>query len=455
MAVLDVVGIDTTSGQLKKFVSGDTVNGAGSGDMTLAGIQTVTGAKTFNSGKMIYAGATSGVTTLNAASVAGTTTITMPALTGTMVLDTTTSLAGFTWFLDEDAMTSNSDTKTASQQSIKAYVDAAVAGGVQIKGGYDASTDTPSLDDGTPIAGILQGDMYFVTVAGTFFTEDLAIGDSIVANQDSPTTLSHWTRIQRNLTDPVVASAVSVGTEASDPTCFPTFVTANTGDLAVNVNNGLTFNSSTGTFSATSFSGNLTGNVTGNADTATTSTNVTAANEATDTTCFLNFTTAATGTVGIKTNSALAFNSNTGMLTLDDVTLNTLLFSSAEGGGAVVEQKLSTTTGIDGTAVATTNLYTVPSGKTAVITRAVVRVTTATAITVAGTAGIGIAAGEDDIFNSTTLTGITTTTSAFMFSNTFGKFQLGAATNVIKFGIDTGYTATVATLAVDLFGYLL
>lgn len=35
-----------------------------------------------------------------------------------------TSLAGAAWFLDEDTMTSNSDTKTASQQSVKAYIDA-------------------------------------------------------------------------------------------------------------------------------------------------------------------------------------------------------------------------------------------------------------------------------------------------------------------------------------------
>lgn len=38
-----------------------------------------------------------------------------------------TSLAGAAWFLDEDAMTSNSATQVASQQSIKAYVDAAIA----------------------------------------------------------------------------------------------------------------------------------------------------------------------------------------------------------------------------------------------------------------------------------------------------------------------------------------
>lgn len=43
-----------------------------------------------------------------------------------------TSLAGAAWFLDEDDMASNSATKTSSQQSVKAYVDAAVLAG----GGY-------------------------------------------------------------------------------------------------------------------------------------------------------------------------------------------------------------------------------------------------------------------------------------------------------------------------------
>lgn len=40
-----------------------------------------------------------------------------------------TSLSGAAWFLDEDTMTSNSDTKTASQQSIKAYIDTSVVEG--------------------------------------------------------------------------------------------------------------------------------------------------------------------------------------------------------------------------------------------------------------------------------------------------------------------------------------
>lgn len=45
-------------------------------------------------------------------------------------------------------------------------------------------------------------------------------------------------------------------------------------------------------------------------------TTITVANEATDTTCFLGFFTAATGDLGPKTNANLTFNSNTGVLTL-------------------------------------------------------------------------------------------------------------------------------------------
>lgn len=62
--------------------------GGGSGDMILASLQTVTGAKTFNSGTLLLAGATSGVVTFNAPAVAGITTITTPGTTGTLALTT-------------------------------------------------------------------------------------------------------------------------------------------------------------------------------------------------------------------------------------------------------------------------------------------------------------------------------------------------------------------------------
>jgi hypothetical protein len=60
---------------------------AATGDMTLAGVQTVTGAKTFgaagNVGKLILAGSTSGTTILNASATAGSGTVTLPT-TGTL-----------------------------------------------------------------------------------------------------------------------------------------------------------------------------------------------------------------------------------------------------------------------------------------------------------------------------------------------------------------------------------
>lgn len=75
--------------------------GGGSGDMVLATVQTVTGAKTFgtagNVGKLIVAGNTSGTTVIAATAVAGTTTVTLPAATDTLVgLATTDTLTNKT-----------------------------------------------------------------------------------------------------------------------------------------------------------------------------------------------------------------------------------------------------------------------------------------------------------------------------------------------------------------------
>lgn len=63
---------------------------AGVGDMVLADVQTVTGAKTFDSTKMIFAGSTSGTITLNAEAIAGSNTIVLPAATDTLVGKATT-----------------------------------------------------------------------------------------------------------------------------------------------------------------------------------------------------------------------------------------------------------------------------------------------------------------------------------------------------------------------------
>jgi len=114
------------------------------------------------------------------------------------------------------------------------------------------------------------------------------------------------TQLDSKASSSYVPTTITIADESSDTTCFPLFVTAATGDLPPKSGTNLAFNSSSGVLTATGFAGALTGNVTGNtsgtsgsttgnAATATTATNVTVADESTDTTCFPLFATAATG----------------------------------------------------------------------------------------------------------------------------------------------------------------
>jgi DNA-binding beta-propeller fold protein YncE len=86
-----------------------------------------------------------------------------------------------------------------------AYVDAAVAGLYDHKGAYDASTNIPDLD--TSPSGVLKGDAYTVSVAGTFFAAAVAAGDVVIADQDAPTLESHWTIVNRNIDEAAFATA--------------------------------------------------------------------------------------------------------------------------------------------------------------------------------------------------------------------------------------------------------
>ena len=116
------------------------------------------------------------------------------------VMNSDTSTSAMNFVIDEDNMSSNSSTKVPTQQSVKAYVNSLVVSSKSYQGGYNASTDSPSLDDGTPVSGIKSGDVYDVTVAGNFFSVSVEVGDSLRATQDSPTSVSHWTIVQANLT---------------------------------------------------------------------------------------------------------------------------------------------------------------------------------------------------------------------------------------------------------------
>jgi hypothetical protein len=107
--------------------------------------------------------------------------------------------------IDEDNMASDSAVHVPTQQSVKAYVDATVAGGVQYIGAYDASTNTPDLD--TAPSGVSKGDMYTVTVAGTFFTVAVEVGDVLIAEIDTATVEADWTIVNKNIDPAAFATA--------------------------------------------------------------------------------------------------------------------------------------------------------------------------------------------------------------------------------------------------------
>ena len=75
--------------------------------------------------------------------------------------------------------TPNANTDAASKQ----YVLAQVGGVGGFQGGYNASTNSPALTGGSNVA-LNQGDFYVVTTAGTFFSDNVEVGDFIFANSD-------------------------------------------------------------------------------------------------------------------------------------------------------------------------------------------------------------------------------------------------------------------------------
>lgn len=109
----------------------------------------------------------------------------------------------------EGISSNNNDVTLPTSAAVKSYVDASLVGSLVFQGGYNASTNVPNLD--TPPTGTInKGFMWTVTADGLFFTEQVRIGDSLIANINTPTTLADWTRVQSNI-DLATLSTVGIG----------------------------------------------------------------------------------------------------------------------------------------------------------------------------------------------------------------------------------------------------
>ena len=136
----------------------------------------------------------------------------------------------------------------------KAYVDNAVTGALVYQGGYNASTNTPNLDTTSNIA-VNKGWTYTVTADGSFFTEQVRVGDVIIANQDIPANdatnqLSYWTTVQSNIDladlTTVGIGNVNAGTGIGVAYSSGTATVTNTGVTQLTAGEGIDISASTG-----------------------------------------------------------------------------------------------------------------------------------------------------------------------------------------------------------------
>jgi hypothetical protein len=110
-----------------------------------------------------------------------------------------------------EAATGIDDTIAMTPLTVKERIDAAVTGGIQYIGTFNATTGLPSL------ANAEQGDLYKISTLGTIYGRDWAVGDHLIINEDMGGTISNG-KIDKvdnteavtsvnTLTGPVVLSA--------------------------------------------------------------------------------------------------------------------------------------------------------------------------------------------------------------------------------------------------------
>ena len=131
-----------------------------------------------------------------------------------------------------------------------------VAGSGVYAGHTGVITATAFVGDGSNLTGVISG--VELLQGGS------SVGTGVTSINFSGATVSAPDSVGLStITVTSVPTTITVADESSDTTCFPLFVTAATGDLGPKSGTNLTFNSSSGALTATSFVGAVTGNATG------------------------------------------------------------------------------------------------------------------------------------------------------------------------------------------------
>lgn len=205
--------------------------------------------------------------------------------------------------------------------------DVSVVSANGFAGSVANSTTTPAITISTTVTGILQGDGTAISAAAT-------TGSGSVVLATSPTLVTPVIGVATGTSLSVsglLASATGLTLEetgaGTDTITLqaPASIAASY-TLTLPVDDG-----ASGEVLSTNGSGVLSWISAGGVPTT-----ITVANEATDTTCFIAFFTAATGDLGPKTNTNMTFNSNTGVVTFASSVLTTTDINGGTIDGTVI-----------------------------------------------------------------------------------------------------------------------
>jgi len=191
---------------------------AAAADMVLSEIQTVTGAKTFNSGKFILAGSSSGTTTVNATAAASGT-LTLPAATDTLVGKTTTdelTNKTLTAAVVKTSLSPQTDNVAPLGDTTHQFSDLHLGNGAVISfdGGLETITHdgngwafvghlNPSVTDSEPLGSSLY--RWNALYTGSVYIKstgilDFGAGDAVITHSSNTLTLSGGDFVAPNIT---------------------------------------------------------------------------------------------------------------------------------------------------------------------------------------------------------------------------------------------------------------
>lgn len=210
------------TGATLAIVDGTTVTGpAATGTlMTLGNAEAITGVKTYGSGKMVYAGATSGTTTLSATAIAGSSVLTLPAATDTLIgkatADTLTNKTydtaggGNSFSINGVAVTANTGTGSVVRATSPTLVTPTL--------GIATATSLNKITFTAPATGATVAWVDGTTIAGPSVSGTLVVVSSSVSltSTNTLTQASHFNRHLSWTGSSTAAQAISATASAGD-----------------------------------------------------------------------------------------------------------------------------------------------------------------------------------------------------------------------------------------------